>query len=111
MPPTFNYSPANILAAQGELDEAMDQYRAALRVNPFYAGVYHNLGVILAKRGQLGDAIRHFRQEVTIPPDFADAHESLGKALALQWHREESSRHYQEALRILSAGRETQARQ
>ena len=62
MPPTFNYSPANILAAQGELDEAMDQYRAALRVNPFYAGVYRNLEVILAKPGQLDDAIRHFRQ-------------------------------------------------
>jgi len=99
-----------LLLDEDELDEAMDNYRAALRVNSSYAGAYYNLGVILAKRGQLDDAIRHFRQALSIRPDFADAHESLGKALALQGKREEASRHYQEALRILRAGQATQGR-
>ena len=88
----------------------MDHYRAAMRINPSYAGVYYNLGSILAKRGQLDDAIRHFRQALALRPNFADAHEGLGRALALQGNSEEAAFHYREALRILSAGRETQAR-
>ena len=100
-----HYNLGKIVGSQGNLTEAIEHYRQALKVDPAHAKAHYNLGVALTRRGDLEEAIGHFRQAVRIQPDSAEAHESLGQALALQGNRDEAVQHYQEALMILKSRR------
>jgi Flp pilus assembly protein TadD len=88
------------LVSQGELEEAMSHYAAALRIKPRERYVHSNLGVALARQGRLEEAIGHYTEALRVKPDFAEAHNNLGNALAKQGKLEEAIRHYSEALRI-----------
>ena len=56
------------------MDEAIAEFRAAIRVNPDFAIGHYNLGVALKKQGKLDEAIAEFRAAIRLQPDFADAH-------------------------------------
>ena len=43
-----------ILAAQNQLDEAVENYKRAIKINPNYAQAYNNLGAALQKSGEYG---------------------------------------------------------
>jgi len=45
-------------AEHGRWDEAIWEYRAALRINPNYAEAHHSLGLVYRQQGRVGDAIR-----------------------------------------------------
>jgi len=65
----------------GRLDEAIDQYREALRLKPDYAVAHNNLGNALVSRGSSGDALQHFREAVRLDPSNAEAHYNVGSLL------------------------------
>ena len=71
----------NALFGQGKLDEAIAEYRAAIRIKPDFAEAHYNLGVVLANQGKLDEAIAEYREAIRIKPDFAEAHYNLGSAL------------------------------
>jgi Flp pilus assembly protein TadD len=52
----------NVLTAQGKLDEAIAEFRAAIRVKPDDDEAHCSLGVALAKQGKLDEAIAEFRK-------------------------------------------------
>jgi tetratricopeptide (TPR) repeat protein len=88
------------LASQGEIEEAMSHYAAALRIKPWEPWVHSNLGIALAKQGRLEEAMGHYAEALRVKPDLAKAHNNLGNALAKQGRLEEAMGHYAEALRI-----------
>lgn len=73
----------NAFRAQCKLEEAIQQYQEALRVNPELAEAHHNLASILVGQGKLNEAIRHYRAALDIDGDLAEAHYRL--AVALGW--------------------------
>ena len=65
----------------GDLDGAVAQYRAALRLKRDYATAHDNLGNVLRQMpGRLGEAVGHFEEALRLQPDDADAHDNLGTA-------------------------------
>ena len=51
------------LADRGQVDEAIEHYREALRLKPDSAETLNDLGLALAERGQLEDAVKSYRAE------------------------------------------------
>ena len=77
--PTCNLG--NALAGQGKLDEAIAEYREAIRLKPDYALAHNNLGLILGLQGKLDESIAEHREAIRLEPDLADAYCNLGLAL------------------------------
>ena len=53
---------ARALHGAGALDEAMEHYREALRMNPEHAGAHENLARALAVQGRIDEASRHLAE-------------------------------------------------
>jgi protein O-mannosyl-transferase len=73
---------AEIMVAQGRLEEAAEQFRQVLGANPDYAEARNHLGDIYLKEGKIPEAIAQFQETVRLRPDATDAHVNLGTALS-----------------------------
>jgi Flp pilus assembly protein TadD len=56
------------LARRGRIDEAIPEFRHALRLNPDSAQTHWHLGAALASRGMRDEAIAHLRRSVQLDP-------------------------------------------
>jgi type IV pilus assembly protein PilF len=78
------YGLGHILAQQGKLLQAEEEFRAATRLDENYSEAYTYLGQVLEKQGRWPEAVAAFRQALTNPlyttPDLARFH--LGRSLA-----------------------------
>ena len=50
------------LSEQGRLDEAIDEFREAIRLKKDFAPAHNNLGIALGGKGRLDEAIDEFRE-------------------------------------------------
>ena len=71
-----------ILAARGRYDEAIENYRQAIQINPNFPEALNNLGEALADKGRFDEAIKNYRQAIQINPNDYQALSNLGIALA-----------------------------
>ena len=65
----------------GQFDDAVFNYRQALKIKPDYADAHFNLGNVLMELGQFDGAVASYRQAIEIKPDFTSAYINLGGAL------------------------------
>jgi tetratricopeptide (TPR) repeat protein len=86
----------------GRLDDAIAQYREALRLKPGYAEVHYNLGAAWAKMpGRLHDAAAQYEEALRLKPDYMEAHYSLGVAWSKMPGRlQDAIAQYEAALRL-----------
>ena len=75
---------AQALDAHGRLDEALEQYRISLDLDPGDPITHNNIGRVLANLGRYDQAVEEFAIAVRLKPDFAIAQVSLGNALRLK---------------------------
>ena len=68
----------------GRVQEAIQHYEQALRINPDYAVAHYNLGVALEQAGRMPEAIQHYEQALRIKPDFVEAQNAVARARAAQ---------------------------
>jgi tetratricopeptide (TPR) repeat protein len=67
----------------GRLDEAIAQYREAIRINGEVAEIHTNLGAaLLREEGRRDEALAEIREALRLDPRYPDAHFYLGSALA-----------------------------
>ena len=71
-----------ILAQAGRPEEAVDEYKKYLRLQPDDARVHNDLGKVLGGLGRLEEAIGHFAEAVRLRPGFEDAQRNLQYARA-----------------------------
>lgn len=64
------------------LQQAITEYREALRLDPKQVRAYNNLGVALAALGHADEAVAQYRAALAIDPANADAHTNLGALFA-----------------------------
>ena len=85
---------------QGKPDEAVAEYRTALRLKPDYAEAHSNLGNALRDQGKLRRRSPSAARPSASSPILADAHNNLGNALSVQGKPDDAIAEYREALRL-----------
>jgi tetratricopeptide (TPR) repeat protein len=88
------------LAKQGQMEEAVAQYRDALEIRPDDPEIHCNLGVAFFQMSEPDEAIAQYRKALEIAPDYAVAHNDLGIALFKKGELEEAIAQYRKALEI-----------
>ncbi len=90
------------LAAPGHLNDAVAEYKEAIRLKPEFPKAHYNLGIALAKiPGRLNEAVAEFEEALREKPGYPDAHNNLGNALTrMPGRQNEAIAHYREAIRL-----------
>ncbi|MFH1017040.1 MAG: tetratricopeptide repeat protein [Pseudomonadota bacterium] len=78
--PDLRHHLATILASQGKMEEARDQWNAALAANLDYVDARLGLARLLLAMGRIEEAAGHFRKITAQKPRFADAYLGLAQA-------------------------------
>jgi protein O-mannosyl-transferase len=89
-----------LLAQQGQMDEAATHFQKAMQIQPDFAEAHYNFGNVLVQKGQWDEAIAQFQTTLEIQPDFAEAHNNLGNILLEKGRVDEAIAHFQTALNI-----------
>jgi Flp pilus assembly protein TadD len=95
-----HYALGSALYLKGQTDEAINQFRAAIRLKPDYAEARNDLGAALDKIGQTDEAIRQIQEAIRLKPDDAFPHFNFGAALDKKGQTDEAIFQYQEAIRL-----------
>jgi protein O-GlcNAc transferase len=83
-----------------QLDNALDCYQRALRINPNFADAHYNLGNELNTLGRKDEAVISYERALKINPHDADALNNLGVVLAALGRSGEAAARYALALKI-----------
>jgi tetratricopeptide (TPR) repeat protein len=94
------YMLGKALYEDARLDDALAHYVRARQLNPRFADVYVNMGIIYAKQGNLNDAIRNFTTALSLKPGSKYVQYNLAVALQAQGNVEEAMSHYSEVVRL-----------
>ena len=95
-----HYNLGVVLARKGNLNEAIEEYRAALKIKPDYVEAYYNLGNAFMRKGDARAAIHNYRMALQNNPDFFKAYYNIAKILYGQGNIDEAIQNYQKALAI-----------
>jgi len=91
---------AEMLQAQGNLDEAIEQFRRVIESDAEYALAHSRLGSALKIRGELEQAVEHYRTAIRLEPDLPELHFNLGQALKLQGKLDEAIVEFERSLEL-----------
>ena len=89
-----------VLSKEGRLDEAINQYREALRLKPDDADAHYDLANALYRKGLGDEAISQYREDLKLSPDDPEGHNNLGAVLFQKGNLNEAITQFQEALRL-----------
>jgi tetratricopeptide (TPR) repeat protein len=98
--PGAHNSLGSALYAQRRLDDAMAEYRQALRLHQDFSLAHRNLGNALRERGELDEAVAEFRAALRLQANDPNTHNQLGLALHDKGQVDEAMAEYREAVRL-----------
>jgi tetratricopeptide (TPR) repeat protein len=87
-----------ILLGRGKIDEAISNFREALRIRPNNPEVHRSLAQALAQEGNVTEAIVHWEKVLELQPEDVTARDSLGAVLAQQGRLAEAVAKWQQSL-------------
>jgi tetratricopeptide (TPR) repeat protein len=88
------------LLKDGQTDDAIAQFRAALKIRPAYPHALYNLGIALARKKEFDQAIAQYRQALAFDPNYVEAWSNLGITLFDKGEVAEAISAYSKALQI-----------
>ncbi|MEB3341296.1 MAG: tetratricopeptide repeat protein [Okeania sp.] len=91
---------ANKLKRQGRLDEAIANYRNAIKLNPNSFILHQNLGDALVKKGLLDEATLELKKALELKPDSVVSQAYLGEVLVKQKLFDEAINYLERAVKI-----------
>jgi len=90
-PPAL-YLYGRLLGVGNRVDEAANQFEAALRLDPYFPWAYHGLGTSNAKRDKFGEAVKAYRRALELNPGFTRSMEPLAVCLLRTEQPDEAER-------------------
>ena len=94
------YNLGAMLQARGNLGEALEHYRTAVKLRPRDAIANNALGGALLASGDAGAALGPLRVAAEAQPDYFPAHYNLGNALASMEQFREAVQQFQKAVQL-----------
>ena len=88
-----------VLAQQGRNDEAVEQFRKALELDPKFTPAYNNLAEALVKQGKLAEAAATYRSSLEQKKS-ATVHSGLGSVLLKMGEKEAAEEQFRAALAL-----------
>ncbi len=88
------------LAADDDVDGAVQEYRKALEVNPANAVAHSNLGGLLVNQGQIDEGVAHLLEAIRLDPNDGTPHYNLGMLMFRQGRAEAAISHLSSAVRL-----------
>ncbi len=99
----FRVELGKVLARQSREREAIEQYEAALRIEPADWRTWHALGILHRRSGDAEGAERSFRRAAELAPGQTDSLVALGELLVTRGRKAEAVPLFESALRISPA--------
>jgi tetratricopeptide (TPR) repeat protein len=96
--PRARYTLGVARAANGDDPGAIEEYHAAVRLNPGYAEARNNLANALRRTGQVEEAETEYRTALRLIPDLVQTRDKLGLLLASRGREEEAAEQFEAAL-------------
>lgn len=84
----------------GYLDEAVQELRLSIKLDPSILESHYNLGVAYAKQALLAEAEKEFRDALAINPNFAEVHFAMGEIFMTKGLLSKSLDSYKAALAL-----------
>ena len=81
--PAAYFRIGRLLVKQGELDEAIAQFRRALTLSPEFVAARKALASTLLRQGRVDDSVREYEELVRLVPDSPTARRGLERARAV----------------------------
>ncbi|MGA3262539.1 MAG: tetratricopeptide repeat protein [Terracidiphilus sp.] len=91
---------SDALLAQDQLDEAAQECRKALAIEPDNYAALNHLGIIFYRQGLTEEALKELRLSLAIQPDQAMVHSQIGMILMKTQRLPEAVEEYTQALRF-----------
>ncbi len=88
------------LAATGKLEEAIDAFQNAVKLDPSMGDAHENLGLALARKGRLQESLIHFRDAARLEPENVKVHNTYAVMLGAAGRIDEAMQEFQIALRM-----------
>lgn len=95
-----HYNLATVFLRQGKFDPAVEEFKAALHLNPKSTAVYKAWGLALISQNKPVEAASLFKQGLQYYPDDALIHYDLGRAYEAQKNPSEASLEYNQAAKL-----------
>lgn len=89
-----------LLLERGALDEALQHFTEAARIEPAYAENQANLGAVLAAQGRMDEALAHFRKASELSGDIFELHNRLGETYLRIGQIEEAVKEFERAIAL-----------
>ena len=83
----------------GKYEEAIDEYKKALKISPTFADIRTKLGVAYRENNQKELSARELSQAIETKPSFKQARLQLGVTLYLMGQKEKAAKAWQEVLK------------
>jgi tetratricopeptide (TPR) repeat protein len=87
------------LSRAGNLAEAAEQFKHALKIKPDYVDAHYNLGYALSRQGNLAGGIDQFAETLRLDPKNFKALNNMGVVLALQGRYGQAVNYFEAALK------------
>lgn len=84
--------------SKGQIDDAIEHYRAALKLRPDSARAHISLGIAYLIKREPDNAIEQFSEAIRLSPDSPEGHNNLGAAYQMKGITNKALEHYQTAL-------------
>lgn len=104
-----HYNLASVQQLRGDLDDAIANYRLALRTKPDNAGTHNSLGTALLEKNDLPGAIAELKQAIAIDPGYLNAHFNLARTFAATNDLDDAAAEFKAFLKIQPADAEAQS--
>ena len=86
--------------ARGETDDAVREYREALRLRPALKDVHFAIGTLLWSVSRIDEALPELRAELRVSPNHPEAHYEIADILLLRGENSSAKEHLQQAIRF-----------
>jgi Flp pilus assembly protein TadD len=84
----------------GRYQDAIEDYKQAIKTNPDYSEANYNLGVACGKLGRRQEEVEAYKRAIKIKPYYAKAYCNLGIAYDALGRRQDAIEAYKQAIRI-----------